>query len=957
MRHAGTLLRIACSALVGAGLLADRASATSNVLDISKPPYNASPGPANATATTASINQALRDLAATNVAPHAAGRVTIPSGDWYINAPIFMSKPGEEIVGAGVGATKLHAADGFKDMSMIVVGVNTSWAGAPLYAGGRVGSTLDGSVGKRYGVRTYAENPATDFPAINHGSVAGQTHRGDWKAATSYAVNDTVRNNGVDGRELIYVCTKANRDIEPGKAAAWTTHWVAKLPFVVHLNADPMAAGAKNPANGRASDWADMSAFTLDFCVAINASNPVAAYKQAVSLCGVVGITSSVPQIWQLTYHGGSGTIEMHYTLSDGVPRSAAIAASCTDSGIYRISLQFNFADESGTRLQAWVKRPADTRFSRTFDKNTAANPGDFPASARSLRRADNPVFSIGGTGTHFDINSGTSPTDITVFGCHESNNLRYADSAAFSRRGGTVVPDDNFMYFTNDLGTIAYLPLLENPDVADAPNTAINVSVQHGAAAGDAAQQGYAMLVLARTPGGMLRMRVSDMTIIPGPTWGTGALIADTLVSRFSNLDIHGGYYALADAGIDAQYTTAIDNCALSGSEAGFFGYFDYTVLNAVTINPCGRYGVLIQGCNLSLYDITFTDPATYKTESYVRNINDTHDGQLDFDGITANAAPGTGYPTLSAFDIADNWIYRVGLNIRNAHVSNMARGATFINFPLSPPHAFARCIGSIQGSSYSGDPIDCFVRSNSPWWSGRVYDCDPKTPVANWFEYTDPQALYGPWHASGVYQGSFAVVSHSSKLYVCVRTHKAATGLEPGTPGGATYWELVPANRTFLLQDTPDVPDKTKTWAVDRHIVTRTNQPSSSSIEYRCTASPSTLVGIKAVAGAAPAVSATLPDLSNVTAGSLVTMSATVSDPQSTTTYSDVDHVDFFLDGATVPFAHSDVNELPTTTAAPAKVYAQWRSDGRKHTVAVTAYDKSGHTATCQAQATGTP
>jgi|GEM_PF-5090203 len=238
---------------------ASRASAASNVLDISKPPYSAAPGPAGAPSTTAAINKALRDLAATNIDPKAAGRVKIPSGDWYIDAPIFMSKPGEELVGDGVGITKLHAADGFRDMSMIVVGARGSYPGAPTQTCNRVPSALDGSVGTRYGVRTYCEFPATNFPAANHSSIVGQTQRGGWNSAASYAINDAVLGNDAEGRELTYVCTKAHGNIEPGKAPAWSSCWVAKLPFVVHLNADPLAAGAKNTSNGRASNWADMT--------------------------------------------------------------------------------------------------------------------------------------------------------------------------------------------------------------------------------------------------------------------------------------------------------------------------------------------------------------------------------------------------------------------------------------------------------------------------------------------------------------------------------------------------------------------------------------------------------------------------------------------------------------------------------------------------------------------------
>ncbi|MDB5301608.1 MAG: hypothetical protein JWO87_3271, partial [Phycisphaerales bacterium] len=393
------------------------------------------------------------------------GRVFIPAGHWQISRPLFMNGDRKEIVGAGVGQTFLEAADGYRAMPMINAGTRTEMEGRPLQPANRVRLTepsarlLDDSVaGDRYGLRTYTEYPSDHFPAVGHQAAMAKDAR-PWAKGTTYKTNDVValQAAALPG-QLQAVCLAEHGSSDPTqplKGADWKKFWVVKVPAHVQFFGDPLAAGAFDPATRRASNWAGMDQFTFDFAFAQNVEPKV--YNGERMLCGpAMGDPSDFAQrIWALCMHE-NGDLTLSITLKEGGSKSVLLARNCSATGVYRVAVQVDFPTHS---VQAWVRRPAENDFNRTCNDLKS-----IPQGGRFKEMELGYFIIAGGDGAPPCSNGrDTPPTDLTVCGLHTSAALRYADSERLLRRGGDAT-DDNFRYFTNDPGTMAFLPLTDNP-------------------------------------------------------------------------------------------------------------------------------------------------------------------------------------------------------------------------------------------------------------------------------------------------------------------------------------------------------------------------------------------------------------------------------------------------------------------------------------------------------------
>ena len=585
---------------------------------------------------------------------HLHGRVFIPAGRWRVNRPVFMNGDGMEVVGAGVGRTVVEAADGYGAMPMINAGARTEADMRPLQAANRVrltdpaGRVVDDSVtGERYGLRTYTEYPADHFPAQGHQAVTAKGAK-KWAKGTAYQPNDVIDLAPAGAVGPVHaVCVAAHTAADanqPFKGAEWKSFWVVKVPAHVQFFADPLAAGAFDPAAKRACNWAGMDRFTLDIAYTQNVEPKV--YGNGRMICGVFGGDPSRPErrAWVLT-HQPNGDVTFNLSLADdaraneadgvhganGAANGAAnavgvsvrVARGCTTAGTYRLAVQADLASGS---VRAWLRKPGEAEFAATCDDRKAV-----PAGSH-FRELEFGYFLVaGGDGSPSASNGRqTPPTDITLCGLHTSAALRYADADALHRRESDGPVDDQFRCFTNDAGTLAFLPLEDHPAESEMKTAGLLVTVQHGPTAGDAGQKGYGYLKAPMGIYGIGGPRVSDLTLRPGPVWGAGIVNWHTLNAQYSNLNVRGGYWAIGDLFYGAQYPFYVRDCVLSGSDAAFAGSSNIIYLNGVTIDPVGRCGVLLAGSNAQLDGVTFRDPVSHQSEYYFRHV-----ASVDYGGM----------------------------------------------------------------------------------------------------------------------------------------------------------------------------------------------------------------------------------------------------------------------------------------------------------------------------------
>jgi hypothetical protein len=704
------------------------------------------------------------------------GRIVIPEGHWSISRPIFMNGDGKELVGAGMGRTVLEAADGFRGMPMINCGARTYYPDRPLQACNRVPLTtsgarvLDASVpGRRWGLRTYAEYPPAGFPAVSRWELGGN-RAGKWVEDKAYLAGDVVEIKSVPmPGPLQAACLlphQSKPENEPLRGRKWKKYWVVKLPFALQCFADPFSAGAYDPALHRAGNWASMRQFTLDFAFTLN--------TKAAKPYGLCGVERS----WALSLRD-KGQMEFSLVQADNHHASVVVGQQCSQAGTYRLAVQVDFT--AGT-IQAWLRKPSEANFTRTCrDIKVVVAGGGFGRNEYSYF-----TLPYGDEGP-CKANRRYPPLDITVCGLHTSAGLRYADSDQFVRRDGGPA-DDACRYFANDEGTMAFLPLEDDPAVEGAHTAAMLVTVQHGTAAGDAKQKGYGYFKSPASIHGVGAARVSDMTIRPGPTWGVGIVNWNTLCATYRNLDLRGGYWAVGDLYGGAQYVFDVRNCTFSGSDAAWCGMSNILYFKDVRVRPVGRCGLLLSGCNCMLDRMTFADPQTFHSEYYYRHLGTVQYGGMNFLlDITAETPAECRYPSIAAFSQHGLAGLRTSFTLRRCRLSNLPPQAALLDLPAYP-HAGPMVL-LVEDLVCEGKPLAAMVRAAAPWWNGEVRGYDPRAFV-KLLDYRPNLDARPPTPGTNYRKGEAVLLD--GQVYECLQDHVFQADLRPGTAAGKTYWQL---------------------------------------------------------------------------------------------------------------------------------------------------------------------
>ncbi len=716
------------------------------------------------------------------------GRVYIPPGRWRIDKPIFMNGDNKAIAGSGPDSI-LEAADGYRAMPMLNIGARSSYDGRPMQQCNRVplmdpaARLLDTSVqGQRFGLRTYAEYPSDRFPETSHQALFAPKEN-PWKKGTLYKAGDvaTISAPGTL-RYIEAICTQEHTacDLDqPFKGANWKSQWVVKLPFHVQFFADPFSAGAYNPETHRASDWKRMDAFTLDFAYALNASAKL--NEEPRMLCGtVMGGESGPPanHVWMLMLHP-DGRLTFEMTLADGKGKSFEIAKESGMPGLYRLALQIDF--KTGA-IDGWLARPGSNAMARTLEDAAA-----LPVGAR-FNEMEYGFFVIAGGDDGSPSGSNGRwhpPIDITVCGLHMSADCRYARAPGLAPLDGSPAADA-FRYFANDKGTMAFLPLTDRPADKDLKTAGALVTVQHGPASGDAGQRGFGYFKAPAGIYGISHPTVCNLTIKPGPVWGAGIVTWHTLDARLSDLDIHGGFYAIGDLFYGAQYTFDIRRCSLSGSEAGFNGSSCIVYMRDVTIDPVGRNAILVSGSNMMLEHVRFGDPQLHRSQYYFRHISSVLYGGMNLlTDVRAEAPAGSIYPSEAAFSQKTIWIYHTTLVLRDCIAANMGPAAAFVDLQFSGGPGNGRIL--VEKCAYRGAPIAAWIKSDSPWWSGSFSASAPDHSVSKALDlrlHPSPE-----WKAGATYTHG-SLVNLEGAAWLAAADHIATEDNKPGASSSSSTW-----------------------------------------------------------------------------------------------------------------------------------------------------------------------
>jgi len=871
---------------------------------------------ANAQNTRLAIQERLQYQIDNNQSGSLCVRIYIPAGNWYLDKPIFMSGPNQELVGAGMGVTYLipYAGDsnnaGSKGMPMIMAAVR-SYEHCPPYdepitTANREAVTLDGSVGTRYGLRTAGQwplagtashqAPYTTVPEVRM-NVVNTTNV--WTPDTVYTQGTWVRDYNCGLPQDLYYCYQSHTSSsgtlggvnsnQPNCGGCWDDYWVKVIPFDGMFCTDALANGGLNATKGCPNYWGDLDKFTLDFCFQWNHNGTLGAR----TLCGVTR-SDYDGKIWNLSFDQNAQTLKFNYYLDNGTSGSIPVAADYGTNALYRVVVQVDFT--------AGVVTSYAKVGNGTWQTNTTT-----VSTSRRLKSMEDGVLTIA-TGNYAGCphSNGTDitlpATDLTVCGFHLSNTTRYADIS------DVINASDNTRYFADDANTVAFLPLTDNPDATEVQKTGTLIAVRHGAGAGTFSypQQGFGLLTPSHVVNGIENTKVADLTLQSGPYWGAGVIMGNTLSAKLMNLDIQGGYDAIGNLLLGAQYINHVSNCTLEASHAAFSGSSEITYFESLTVTP-GRFGFLGLGDNMNLRNVTFKNPGKYGTEYYVRSVTAGTDyaSGVDITDVADNAGNDAtypnnpNYPSKAAISMeqgpANGWVLGAvdqAAYLHNIQLKNLGAGAAFMDAFGSSYQTL--CLLDMKGCRYNGSNAINFVNCDSDKWVGRVYDCDPDMSVNKWLTTT--------------------VADNAGRILLFHELTGNAAG------------------------DNADLNNTGKFGTQNRHVVKNINA-TSGAIERRCTTTgtpPSWKTSRTFTAGkAVPSCTLSMtPSGTTPAANTVLTFTTAPTD-----TDNDIVEVAFFLDSSKVPFDRQETCGLPSGSTF-ATVWTV--PDTNPHTITVRALDK---------------
>ena len=464
--------------------------------------------------------------------------------------------------------------------------------------------------------------------------------------------------------------------------------------------------------------WADLAGVTVEFCVEGGDDAPLGAIPSVVSWGTLLyphplAISSAGRGAFQVGFRTDTGRDPrgaVHvftFAIPPAVgPRKFSVQVDL-DAG--KIAVYVAGRDDAGVQL-------------------AVSGGGTFPPGLRFVANEHWPC-QVGGNGNTGQPDPAASFAPETfpsfrIYGLLLATHARYRDDGPgrpqLRRDGGPI--DDTYRYFGKghdgapDKGVAGYLEMVESPGSRD---RLVRVGQP-----GLATAVGYVMQAKLETN------RVGN-ALIGGE--GTDACAEISGANGFSQNVAVGGVWRMAVAGINsfggwhgigsinrgATYHYSVDNCELSGRDAGFYGYFVGMAARNVRFPETGRVTIRVVGSNTAWNNVFVQGSdceAVFRLHRGGYGSINTFEGlTLDFEGEAVRSA---------VFHAENCPVAQVTLSVRNAYVGTVGKDApVFRLLDMAPLDWISYRPAYLSAENVqTTDDRATYLDVDGPAWHGRI-------------------------------------------------------------------------------------------------------------------------------------------------------------------------------------------------------------------------------------------
>jgi hypothetical protein len=563
----------------------------------------------------------------------------------------------------------------------------------------------------------------------------------------------------------------------------------------VQFQACPLAAGVGNSTNPTFSDaWNETSKLTIEFCI-----EPPDGQQFPVNAplfgCGKLDfeISPFFISVWD-----DPQKILVMFRTSDmdtgGGPNRLFGFSLAEATPPYRIAVQF---DLDNAVCSAFVNG-VQVALTTTVNMSPASEIPFVPNSGLTFLTNDHYPFKIGGEGI-FGALAAPTGVDLRVYGLRLSNTIRYQNRGPNLPQLRTDSPaspiNDAYAYFGQDANTICFLRGTDNPATAGRI-----VSVQHGTTAVlDGITTGIFLNSLASSfiTGNAIR----DIFVQASGGYGQAICLGNVLEMTIENVKATGGFHGVGSFALGSNYNVYLNNCALDGTDAGYFGAWQILYARDIFFGTIGRVAMRHVGCNAAWQNVFVGFPSP-TTEAVFKARTCDYGGAysitnllVDFEGSTVTRAgiycEATATAPASSLLLKDIFFGTVGSSIPLIQLKDTAKGNPLINRGWLSVDNF---------QAFTNDYL-AFIDVDGPLWHGEVMGVALNGPQFNhrqkWGTNTNivirDSKYTGPPRAFLWYNGAHLLQVRSPAAGQFTEWRCVATG-RYGTPNPPTWAGLNP-------------------------------------------------------------------------------------------------------------------------------------------------------------------
>ncbi len=310
---------------------------------------------------------------------------------------------------------------------------------------------------------------------------------------------------------------------------------------------------------------------------------------------------------------------------------------------------------------------------------------------------------------------------DWVLYGLLLSRTVRYADDAPgrlqrrIDRPGAKL--DDRYRYFTapdDDPGHIGHLAFTDDPATSGR-----YLTIQGGPASMNHKAMAILQHSLSNGQGGIIDNAIRDIHLVGGHLYGQNIAVGQVLELKITGVRSSGAYHAVGSINHGANYMVKLEDCNLSGNDAGYYALDQMLWARNVVFGTAGRATMRFVGSVVRMENtmVSFYAPGNQST---IKIHAGDYGGNYSFDHLIVDYE-GSTYAHTAIYCESHPYAPATSLRLTDVLLGTVGETIPVLTLRDILPHNASAYLSVDNLQSFT-KKVGAVIDVDSPLWRGDV-------------------------------------------------------------------------------------------------------------------------------------------------------------------------------------------------------------------------------------------